>query len=220
MNEKIVNLEGLGVFKEEIDKEFDDVIGAIPTLPENLATTDEVAVAIDNIQIGERNYILNTSGDSFSIYGTGGTNVYVEDVPEAGSRQSVWKISSEFYDNAKLGAPIILILDYEVETTSNISASGALRFCTYGKPWILNIPMVDISSLGQTGKLVLKGTIVEDMLQHKNTVMSLRMDHIPEGVKITFKNAKLGFGVNATDWSPAPEDLALKTEVDKIRGFQ
>ena len=145
---------------------WDDIQGK----PNNLATTDNIKTAIEGIQIGGRNYVLDSKKretSSFSVYG--GIKWY------------------DLSQNLEIGATYILTFkNYKTEPL----------FYLWNTGW-------------GDAKEIIAGIPFTVPANYKKLFVHTKQ--VP--YECDFEMIKLERGNKATDWSPAPEDLATHEQV-------
>ena len=162
---------------------------------------------------GGKNLARGTS-DSWTGVGTqefnGGTNftkhvadVYLDDlnVGDKVSVQIVWQYSGVTTSNAKAW----------LQGPGDVTGWNGGNF--YGTPTIINM---------QTGTGVKKGSfkytfdITSDMKKNRFWRVAWRFDNVNKGAWFQWLKFKVEKGKVATPWSPAPEDLATKLQLNDI----
>ncbi|MCV3324982.1 hypothetical protein ACIPCB_01165 [Pediococcus pentosaceus] len=150
-----------------------------------------VTNAVSNISVGGTNLIKNSNSD-----------VVIDDTV---SKQG-WKYLS-MYSNLETGQQYT----FSSEVTVNVGKADKICVNTYNPndgstTLVSDRPIVN-------GKIEYTFTAVKDfpvLLVYAGTMGGT------QGNKITFHHYQLENGNKATDWSPAPEDLATSTEIDQI----
>lgn len=162
-----------------------------------------------NMEVGGRNYALNTSTPKTKTSWTGANNqalsLYVVNVaPE-------WEV----------GKQVTIAFDVEVSGLAWSGGTGRLAAQSYG-----NVTSYDgfgyknffsrgsqSSGSGQSLKtrVIYQVTLTAAMLTNQSYTFNVRCDYITAGT-VTIKNFALFYGNKATDWAPAPEDYEV-TEV-------
>ena len=148
----------------------DDIYG----LPANLATTENIKTAIDGIQIGGRNYVLNSK-----------------------ERKKITLTSPGW------------VVDYELSINLEVGETYILNYKNYGenfRPFLWS----DSDSWNRAQE-IFKGI----PFKAKENFKILRF-HTTELNKLyDFELVKLERGNKATDWTPAPEVLALSSDIHR-----
>lgn len=159
----------------------------------NKATQSNIDASIDNIVIGGRNLILNTS-TPITATGTGGTN-------QIGV---LWAIDS----NKVAGKQITVSYDAVCSTNA-----GTFRLQVDADPWLVG----DINNTASTVKQHISRTATMSAATGYTRLL-LRTDNLTGTV--TISNLKIELGNKATDWTPAPEDVdsAIASKLDKTGG--
>lgn len=150
-----------------------------------------VTNAVNNINVGGTNFIKDSSSD-----------VVIDDTV---SKQG-WKHLS-MYSNLETGQQYT----FSSEVTVNVGKADKICVNTYNPnngstTLVSDRPIVN-------GKIEYTFTAVKDfpvLLVYAGTMGET------QGNKVTFHHYQLEKGNKATDWSPAPEDLATNTEFDQL----
>ncbi len=162
------------------------------------ATKSEVTSAVDNIQVGGRNYVLGSEKlSSFKIENTSAVSW---------SNQVYTRLNARVGSNYGIYYDFSLPITYGLNTCISVyltDVSGTIRvgLCTTNQftyPW--NDAVVNETS---DGRAVIK------TVWTNNTLNKLRIYIASPTVGSTCKLSKIKFelGNKPTDWSPAPEDL-------------
>ena len=156
---------------------WNDIVGK----PNNLATTENIKTAIDEIQIGGRNYVLK-SKEKQTLVGYVG---------------KYWALSE----------PAIVGIQYTFSCYASVE--NGRRFCVY---------FTDMD--GQQRQYIITDLVNgynEFTIIPKYAWTGLCAFHEVQGVSpsptATIEKLKFEKGNKATDWSPAPEDLATAEEL-------
>ncbi|MEE6666409.1 hypothetical protein PS423_03250 [Pediococcus acidilactici] len=169
-----------------------------------------VTNAVNNINVGGRNYLLATGTPFTKTIDASAGDIY---------DFNYWYSFGEL-DKApfKTGMEVMWSFDWEV---SNMTSYGQIEMYLETSPFTVNKVIgsvgpqdlhVSPSPTNTSGHVEVYVTLNENFLknaskQFKHGVMK------PFKGTLTFKNVQLVIGNKATDWSPAPEDLASKTDI-------
>ncbi len=150
------------------------------------ATKTEVTEAVNNVQIGGVNRVLNT-GTPKSAYGNGGSNQCT----------SLYNFANSFFID--IGENEFVTTSFDWETTAT---SGRFQIQGGGDP---SYPTFDwdvvVNESNTSGHRIRTTRMAVDARS-----VAIRLDGI-DGT-VTISNFKIEKGNKATDWSPAPEDVA------------
>lgn len=160
------------------------------------ATKTEVTSAIDNINIGGRNLLLET-GNPYTVTGAGASSKNQVIVP-----YSLVTGLSAFKGK-------YLTMSFHIASTENASGELMVQSGGPGCDHTFGIPMnIDLSKVGTSGIDIIGvakyGT--------NDNGYRIRLDKAVG--KFTFTKMKLELGNKPTDWSPAPEDYSTTTEMN------
>lgn len=169
-----------------------------------------VTNAVNNINVGVRNYLLAT-GTPF----TKTMDASAGDIYDFNYWYSFGQLNKAPF---KKGMEVMWSFDWEV---SNMTSYGQIEMYLEGSPFSVNKVIgsvgpqdlhVSPSPTNTSGHVEVYVTLNENFLnsvskQFKHGVMK------PFKGTLTFKNVQLVIGNKAIDWSPAPEDLASKTDI-------
>lgn len=215
-------------------------IGNVPT--DWTPAPEDVDTKIDNIKVGGRNYIINSSGLNASdtarpsvmpsastssisnatiSYGSEGiTLTYTGN----GSQEWYYALAEAFktYDSAKLDKTKQYTISVEVKGTA---PRAAFRINNVFSPTV-QLLSDTWSELKYTFKFAdLGGTNTDKFYIRMNAVSEINTAIFVQGQTLSFRNFKLEEGNVATDWTPAPEDapsndaqLVHKTGPETIDG--
>jgi predicted nucleic acid-binding Zn-ribbon protein len=156
-----------------------------------ISSVSQVQTNLDNLEIGGRNYALETSNNK-TFTGKGGTNETATLYP---------------VDFSKLaGKTITISFDYVASNTV-----GTFRVQQLSTPYIsitdFNIPL-------KTELTHYSRTVTLSSSASEPKFIGIRMDNVTGS--ITISNLKLEIGSKATDWTPAPEDMATVTQFSTL----
>lgn len=160
----------------------------------------ETSNKVDNLQIGGRNLLRNTSFNSFKYWNSINAKLEVVDGWCEFTIQGIW---SGIYQNFKPEKGVDYIISYEAYLVDTEATSAFLE-CDFGSP---------DDSLAITKNPTKYTKKVPYPTNLKNFInFQLASDEV--GKKWRIRNIKLEKGNKATDWTPAPEDVneAINTE--------
>ena len=160
----------------------------------NYQTDAQVAQAIDAIEIGGRNLLLN-SGNIIERT----SNVK----PGSGWYTILYKISEYGKSNiSRLHAGDIVMLSCEIKASSKFDSSFDLRDFNANKGYS-DAGKVSASTAWERKNVKIR--INTDSPTPKE--VGLAVPPQDTAITVSVKNIKLEFGSKATDWTPAPEDI-------------
>lgn len=159
----------------------------------------------DNIEVGGRNYALNTSMPRTKSSWTGANNqgmsLYIVNVaPE-------WEVGKQ------------VTIAFDVEAIGIAWGGGTVRLATqsygdvtsydgFGYHNFFSRPGSYGSGQSFKTRVVYQVTLTAAMLTNQRYTFSVRCDYIAGG-SLSIKNFALFYGNKATDWTPAPEDVPV-----------
>jgi hypothetical protein len=157
--------------------------------PNNLATTENVKTAIEGIQIGGRNYILNSENERYKEY-IGTSEAYI-----------IYQIAS---GQLEPNTQYTLSLEYKSEEVRSVDL------------FFLTSEHREKSGLPDTNGVWRRETFTFTTGNNPNQKGYIRIDNNGSALgnvtsKLWTRLVKLEKGNRATDWSPAPEDF-VRTE--------
>lgn len=156
-----------------------------------------VETAVDDVQVGGRNYALNT-GEAYVAESDGSTRTWL----------FPWKCADEDTAHSLYGKTITISFDYDQAITSG---SFTLAFHhTWGTVKIFNAGTATGQRFEETFDLP-----VPDAFAENDPDVVIYIDGTWNG-SVTFRNLKMEIGNKATDWTPAPED-GYKSSYIEIR---
>lgn len=156
-----------------------------------------VETAVDDVQVGGRNYLLGT-GETYVAESDGSARTWL----------FPWKCANEDTAHSLYGKTITISFDYDQAITS-----GAFTLAfhhTWGTVKIFNAGTATGQRFEETFDLPVPDTFAEN---DPNVVIYI--DGTWNG-SVTFRNLKMEIGNKATDWTPAPED-GYKSSYIEIR---
>ena len=160
----------------------------------------DITSAIDNVDIGGRNLLLNTK--EFSKTTTQN---------QTGIALDIGKFTDYYMITRTAGKKIAISFDWETTATS-----GTFRLTFNNTPWAAIFPdsTVTITSTNQKGRMEYVATLTEAAVDSTAlyTALRLRIDNV-DGTT-TIKNVKCEYGNKTTDWTPAPEEM--ETQVTSL----
>jgi hypothetical protein len=169
----------------------DDIDG----LPANIATTENVKTAIDGIQIGGRNYILNSKNELYNEYrGTSESYIIYQIAGDTLEKNTTYILSLEYKSQDLRSVDLFFI-------NENVSQTPTKNIPNTNGEWKKETFMFTTDS-----NLSPKGYIrIDNNGSATGNVTS----------KLWTRLVKLERGNNPTDWTPAPEDLALSSDIQR-----
>lgn len=156
-----------------------------------------VETAVDDVQVGGRNYLLGT-GKAYVAESDGSARTWL----------FPWKCADEDTAHSLYGKTITISFDYDQAITS-----GAFTLA-FHHTW----GTVKRFSAGTAAGQRFEGTFdlpVPDAFAENNPDVVIYIDGTWNG-SVTFRNLKMEIGNKATDWTPAPED-GYKSSYIEIR---
>ena len=167
--------------------------------------TDSNKSRLDNFRVGGRNLVLGT-GVAKSLIGKGGTN-------ETGA---FYNLAKSVVGLGLYGNSVVETYEFSIDTepTSGASLIGKFGENLYWD-YCYSIPLTS-DHVGVFTK-VTKVTALDYDSSKDAEIICWRLDNYTGTV--TIRNVKLEFGTTATDWSPAPEDLATTNDVEAAKTY-
>ena len=156
-----------------------------------------VETAVDDVQVGGRNYLLGT-GEAYVAESDGSARTWL----------FPWKCADEDTAHSLYGKTITISFDYDQAITS-----GAFTLA-FHHTW----GTVKVFNAGTAAGQRFEGTFdlpIPDTFADGNPDVVIYIDGTWNG-SVTFRNLKLEIGNKATDWMPAPED-GYKSSYIEIR---
>ncbi len=156
-----------------------------------------VETAVDDVQVGGRNYLLGT-GEAYVAESDGSARTWL----------FPWKCADEDTAHSLYGKTVTVSFDYDQAITS-----GAFTLAfhhTWGTVKVFNAGTAAGQRFEETFDLPVPAAFAEN---DPNVVIYI--DGTWNG-SVTFRNLKLEIGNKATDWTPAPED-GYKSSYIEIR---
>ena len=156
-----------------------------------------VETAVDDVQVGGRNYLLGT-GEAYVAESDGSARTWL----------FPWKCASADIAHSLYGKTVTVSFDYDQAITSG---SFTLAFHnTWGTVKAFNAGTAVGQRFEETFDLPVPDTFAEN-----DPDVVIYIDGTWNG-SVTFRNLKMEIGNKATDWTPAPED-GYKTSYIEIR---
>lgn len=188
--------------KSELKTSADSITATVSKVEK---TANSASDKINNLKIGGRNLVLGT-GVAKTATGTGGTN----------QTKNLYSLVKSVVGLGLSGNPIVesfeFMIDTEPTSDSNIQIQfGNNLYSLFGEqihPTTDNVGVFTKVSVARTPEY--DGT-------KDATDLYIRLDQYTGTV--TIRNLKLEFGTTATDWSPAPEDLATTNDVEAAKSY-
>lgn len=168
----------------------------------------QISSAINSIQIGGRNLLLNT-GVSYSYSGAINTE------PQSGTT-TYWKSTDSYdmigaYNTLGLTTDDYVTISYDWAITGVPAGTLTMKVGTNAVPWEYSgvvHTFASGSSSGHVEKTMKVSTAIRDS---EGVKLRFRFDSsasiAANTINFTVTNAKLEIGNKATNWTPAPEDL-------------
>ena len=156
-----------------------------------------VETAVDDVQVGGRNYLLGT-GETYTAESDGSARIWL----------FPWRCASANIAHSLYGKTVTVSFDYDQAITSG---SFMLQF---NNTW----SAVKIFNAGTASGQRFEGTFdlpIPDTFEDGNPDVVIYIDGTWNG-SVTFRNLKIEIGNKATDWTPAPED-GYKSSYIEIR---
>lgn len=156
-----------------------------------------VETAVDDVQVGGRNYLLGT-GEAYVAESDGSARTWL----------FPWKCADEDTAHSLYGKTVTVSFDYDQAITSG---TFTLAFHhTWGTVKVFNAGTAAGQRFEETFDLPVPDTFAEN-----DPDVVIYIDGTWNG-SVTFRNLKLEIGNKATDWTPAPED-GYKSSYIEIR---
>lgn len=187
----------LSSYKKTVSSQFEQTNNSITAAV--TSSKEYTNSAINNIQIGGRNYFAFSRTKIQNNSGTGEYDKSINGAILTTGSKTTSKTIVRFSDFGltEIGG---YTLSCELKATSNVTIK--IDICDYT---ILN----NIAVTDQYKKIKLTGRVanyINGSAGYYGFVDFDEVSDIPDGVKIYIKNFKLESGNKVTDWSPAPED--------------
>lgn len=189
--------DDLNTYKQTVSSQFEQTNNSITAAV--TSSKEYTNNAINNIQIGGRNYFAFSRTEIQNTSGTGEFDKSINGAVLTTGSNSKSKGIVRF-NNFGLTDAGDYTLSCEIKATSDVTIK--IDICDYT---ILN----NIAVTNQYKKIKLTGRVaayINGAGGYYGFVDFDEVSDIPDGVKIYIKNFKLESGNKVTDWSPAPED--------------
>lgn len=178
--------------------EVDELTGRVTQTESDIeAVPGKISLAVSQVQIGGRNYLLGT-GDAYVAESDGSARTWL----------FPWKCADEDTAHSLYGKTITISFDYDQAITS-----GDFRIQvhnTWGQIKEFTAGTATVQRFEETFALPVPDTFAEN-----DPDVVIYIDGTWNG-SVTFRNLKLEIGNKATDWTPAPED-GYKSSYIEIR---
>lgn len=164
------------------------------------STFYSIGSTIEGVSVGGRNLVLGTA-NTYTMHGTNVEN----------QTERIYAISGYGLEQLQNKAETVSI---SFDWTSTVS-SGSFRMTTSGDPWIRYSPIIDLTQV-QSGHCTNQISLSTPYDKWEGTMVMLRLDKVDGDVMLS--NLKLEIGNQATDWTPAPEDVEenYTTSIGKV----
>lgn len=178
--------------------EVDELTGRVTQTESDIeAVPGKISLAVSQVQIGGRNYLLGT-GEAYVAESDGSARTWL----------FPWKCASADIAHSLYGKTVTVSFDYDQAITSG---SFMIQFHnTWSEVKIFNAGTATGQRFEGTFDLPIPDTFAEN-----DPDVVIYIDGTWNG-SVTFRNLKLEIGNKATDWTPAPED-GYKTSYMEIR---
>lgn len=195
------NISSLQKSSTKLNSEFSSQDGRLSkveqTANEHTSTISSLGDKLSNMKIGGRNLVVGTGQDTViddtANTGTRGWCFWVFNLAQQPKVGDQITVSSESTLTGKGNLGTYEVILYNSTTTANRSNSRRL---TAGKRSSATLEVTNLNGTGDTVLLIYAGNIGDT-----------------EGKKLVLHHLKVELGNVATDWTPAPEDLATVTQV-------
>ena len=178
--------------------EVDALTGRVTQTESDIeAVPGKISLAVSQVQIGGRNYLLGT-GEAYVAESDGSARTWL----------FPWKCASADIAHSLYGKTVTVSFDYDQAITS-----GAFTLAfhhTWGTVKVFNAGTAAGQRFEETFDLPIPDTFADG-----NPDVVIYIDGTWNG-SVTFRNLKLEIGNKATDWTPAPED-GYKSSYIEIR---
>ena len=178
--------------------EVDELTGRVTQTESDIeAVPGKISLAVSQVQIGGRNYLLGT-GEAYVAESDGSARTWL----------FPWKCADEDTAHSLYGKTITISFDYDQAITS-----GAFTLAfhhTWGAVKVFNAGTAAGQRFEETFDLPEPETFASN-----NPNVVIYIDGTWNG-SVTFRNLKMEIGNKATDWTPAPED-GYKSSYIEIR---
>lgn len=215
VNSAIKGLQPAGDYatKTELKATSDSLtasVSSVRTIASNAQTTaDSASNKINSLKVGGRNLLLGT-GVAKTAKGNGTTN----------NVTFLYNLTKSLHGLDAANNRMCESIEFMIDTEP--ASDSILRF-QYGTNYFGIFAAHNYINLtsDMVGKYVKVSTYNRQL--HRLTesvdanILEIRLDNYAGNV--TVRNAKLEYGTTATDWSPAPEDLATTNDVEDAKAY-
>lgn len=189
---------------------------------EGLKTTiTAVETTVNNLEVGTRNLLLNSSfssdGKSWSVgslMNASYTGEYML-INKTATQTSRVTINQSVINRISSGESYAISGKYYIESVSGAHAQSSTIFLRTADTSSVDMPIhtIDFKTTGKWINFKAIGVTRSGSLTNGTFTLALSGDLV---VKMRIKEFKLERGNKATDWTPAPEDMATQTQVTQI----
>lgn len=172
------------------------------------ASVSSVSSKINSLKVGGRNLLLGT-GVAKKAKGHGTAN----------ETTKLYYLTASLYTLDVTHNPMCESIEFMIDTEP--ASNSSVQF-QYGQPYYGVFALSHNTTL--TSDMVGKYVKLSSFDKHMNADESkdanfifIRLDNYTGNVIV--RNAKLEYGTTATDWSPAPEDLATTNDVEEAKAY-
>lgn len=185
-------------------------VSSVKTIASNAQSKANLAsTKIDSLKVGGRNLLLGT-GVAKTAKGRGGIS----------ESTTLYNLTTSLYgldvENNRMCESLEFMIDTEPGSNSTIIFQYGRAY--YGLFTSTGLIHLTSDMVGKYVKISSSdrhiGGVTESADAHD---IYVRLDNYTGNV--TIRNAKLEYGTTATDWSPAPEDLATTTDVEEAKAY-
>lgn len=184
-------------------------VSSVNTIASNAqATADSASAKINSLKVGGRNLLLGT-GVAKTAKGNGTTN----------NVTFLYNLTKSLYGLDAANNQLFESIEFMIDTDP--ASDSSIQF-QYGRTYYGGF--TNIYTIHLTSDMVGKYVKVSSSNRHSRVTESkdantieIRLDNYTGNV--TVRNAKLEYGTTATDWSPAPEDLATTNDVEEAKEY-
>lgn len=168
-------------------------------------TTDQASILNSNVQVGGRNLLKETG---------------TERVSPASASQSAYVsptlVMTDYADGILNNTDDWFTYSFDYKVTGN-SATGAYVYAQIRDTSIHNDYDCNHNVYDEpTGKYVCVFKLTSTQATATSKTCNVRLRYGTDGAVLTVSNAKLEKGTKATDWTPAPEDMATMDELEVV----
>lgn len=214
VNSAIEGLQPAGDYatKTELKATSDSLtasVSSVRTIASNAQTTaDSASNKINSLKVGGRNLLLGT-GVAKTVTGHGTTN----DVT------FLYNLTKSLYGldaaNNQMFESIEFMIDTDPASDSSIQFQyGRTYYGGFTNRYTIHLTSDMVGKYVKVSSSHIHSRVTES--KDANT-LEIRLDNYTGNV--TVRNAKLEYGTTATDWSPAPEDLATTNDVEEAKAY-